>query len=187
MSEYIISMFIDDELGLDDKIEFVEKVHDSKGFKDETVALLHQEKQLRMDPAAQAPKVAAAFPARHRFRVFHPAYVATAALAVALIILSFTFVVQQQTAGPSPYRFVIYQPDVSQVEITGSFTDWQRVPMNALGTSGYWEISMDIPRGEHRFTYILEGEKRFADPTILTRESDDFGGENTVLSLNKKV
>lgn len=186
MSEYIISMFIDDELDLDDKIEFVEKVHDNKKFKDETVSLLHQEKELRLDPVAHVPHVAAAFPRRPRFRIFHPAYVATAALAVAVVILTFTFLVQQQT-GPAPYRFVIYRPDVTQAEITGSFTDWQRIPMNELGTSGYWEISLDIPKGDHRFVYILEGEERFADPTILTRELDDFGGENSILSLNNRV
>jgi hypothetical protein len=186
MSEYIISMFIDDELDLDDKIEFVEKVHGDVTFKDETVSLLNQEKELRQGPVDRVPHVATAFPTRHRFRIFHPAYVATAALAVAVVILAFTFLVQQQT-GPSPYRFVIYRPDVTQAEIIGTFTDWQRVPMNALGSSGYWEISLDIPRGEHRFTYILEGEKRYADPTILTRESDDFGGENSILSLNNKV
>ena len=186
MSEYIISMFIDDELDLDDKIEFVEKVHESSVFKDETVSLLNQEKELRLEPVAQVPHVAAAFPTRHRFRIFHPAYIATAALAVALVILTFTFMVEQQT-GPAPYRFVIYRPDVTQAEITGSFTDWQRVSMNELGTSGYWEVSLDIPKGEHRFTYILEGKERFADPTILTRELDDFGGENSILSLNNRV
>ena len=186
MSEYIISMFIDDELDLDDKIEFVEKVHGDVTFKDETVSLLNQEKKLRTEPMDRVPHVATAFPARHRFRIFHPAYVATAALAVAVVILAFTFLVQHQT-GPSPYRFVIYRPDVTQAEIIGTFTDWQRVPMNALGTSGYWEISLDIPKGEHRFTYILEGEEHYADPTILTRELDDFGGENSILSLNNKV
>jgi len=186
MSDYIISMFIDDELDLDDKIELVEKVHESGAFKDETISLLNQEKELRLDPAAQAPHIATAFPARHRFRIFHPAYIATAALAVAVVILTFTFMVQQQT-GPEPYRFVIYRPDVTRAEITGSFTDWERVPMNALGKSGYWEVSLDIPKGEHRFTYILEGEQRFADPTILTRELDDFGGTNSILSLSNRI
>lgn len=186
MNEYIISMFIDDELGLDDKLEFVEKVHESGAFKDETVSLLNQEKELRADPVEHAPGVVIPFPAKPRFRIFHPAYIATAALAVAVVILTFTFLVEQQT-GPVPYRFVIYRPDVTQAEISGSFTQWERVPMQPLSSSGYWEVTLDIPSGEHRFTYILDEEEHFADPTILTRERDDFGGENSILYLDKSV
>jgi hypothetical protein len=37
MLDYLISMFIDDELNLDNKIEFVETVHDDCKLKDETV------------------------------------------------------------------------------------------------------------------------------------------------------
>ena len=84
-------------------------------------------------------------------------------------------------------RFVIYRPDVSQVKITGSFTDWQIIPMRKIGDSGYWEITLTLPEGEHRFTYILEGSQRFADPTIPIREQDDFGGENSILLVRGKV
>ena len=44
MQDYLISMFIDDELDLDHKIEFVEIVHEDRKFKDETVGFLRQEK-----------------------------------------------------------------------------------------------------------------------------------------------
>jgi 1,4-alpha-glucan branching enzyme len=82
-----------------------------------------------------------------------------------------------------PHRFVIYQPEVEKVEIAGSFTQWQTVPMNRIGSSGYWDLILDLPRGEHRFTYLLEGNRRIVDPTVPTREKDDFGGENSVLSV----
>ena len=82
------------------------------------------------------------------------------------------------------HRFVIYQPGVEQVEITGSFTDWRALPMNKAGAGDYWEITIDVPAGEHRFSYILEGDQQLADPTILTREKDDFGGENSILEVN---
>jgi hypothetical protein len=55
--------------------------------------------------------------------------------------------------------------------------------MKRVGTSGYWEVTLDLPEGEHRFSYILEGNRRLADPTILTREHDDFGGENSILEV----
>ena len=40
MQNYLISMFIDDELDLDNKIEFVETVHADLNYKDETVGFL---------------------------------------------------------------------------------------------------------------------------------------------------
>ncbi|UCD87106.1 MAG: glycogen-binding domain-containing protein, partial [Desulfobacterales bacterium] len=58
------------------------------------------------------------------------------------------------------------------------------IPMNRAGSSGYWEVTLDVAQGEHRFTYILDGHQRFADPTILIREQDDFGGENSILLVD---
>lgn len=59
--------------------------------------------------------------------------------------------------------------------------------MNRAGNSGYWEITFDLPAGEYRFSYILEGKRQLADPTILTREKDDFGGENSVLEVTRQT
>jgi 1,4-alpha-glucan branching enzyme len=103
-------------------------------------------------------------------------------LAAALIL--FFFIQPQKEQLSTAHRFVIYQPGVEQVEITGSFTDWRTLPMNRAGSSDYWEITIDVPAGEHRFSYILEGDQRLADPTVLTREKDDFGGENSILEVN---
>jgi len=186
MDEYIISMFIDDELDLDEKIEFVEKVHKSAVFKDETISLLTQEKHLRQEPVEHIPSVSLPVRKKRMSAAFIPFTIATAALAVTVVILTFVLMIQQQTT-PSTYRFVLYQPETARAEIAGSFTDWQRLPMNELGTSGYWEIQLDLPRGEHRYSYILEGDKHIADPTVLTREFDDFGGENSILYVGNSI
>ena len=82
------------------------------------------------------------------------------------------------------HRFVLFQPDVNRVEITGSFLGWEAVPMQRSGTSGYWEVVLEVPAGEHRLCYILEGGRRIPDPTIPIREKDDFGGENSILAVN---
>ncbi len=47
MKDFLISSHIDDELDLDEKIEFVETVHEQPAFRDEAVDLLHQEKLVR--------------------------------------------------------------------------------------------------------------------------------------------
>lgn len=108
---------------------------------------------------------------------------ASMAAAIAILIL---FLWSPQ-AVLQPNRFVIYRPDVTRAEITGSFTNWQRIPMQAVGSSGYWEIVLALPEGEHRFSYILDGQDSFPDPTILTREQDDFGGQNSVLLVGNTV
>jgi 1,4-alpha-glucan branching enzyme len=106
--------------------------------------------------------------------------------AAAVLILFFIF----SHPEPNPvtsHRFVIYRPDVRRAEIAGTFTDWRRIPMNRIGSSGYWDITVNLPSGEHRYTYILDGEKRFADPTVQTRELDDFGGRNSIISVESKT
>jgi hypothetical protein len=184
MMGHMISMFIDDELGIDDKIDFVERVHGDKTFKDESIGLLHQEKLLRSEVVNYIPPVEFKESKKVLRSVLRPLGILAPVMAAAIVIF-FVFVSRSPVESTStPYRFVIYQPDVSRVEITGSFTKWETVPMNRAGSSGYWEVTLDVAEGEHRFTYILDGHQRFADPTILIREQDDFGGENSILLVD---
>jgi Glycogen recognition site of AMP-activated protein kinase len=181
MKDHLISMFIDNELALDEKIEFVETVHSNGVFKEETVDLLHQETFIRMPVVSSVPRVNI-----HRRKVawrhwFQPLGLFTSGLAAAVLL--FFFLMPTQETESIPHRFVIYRPDAGQAEIAGSFTNWNVIPMNRSGSSGYWEITLDLPGGEHRFSYIFDGDTRIADPTILTREKDDFGGENSVIEV----
>ena len=182
MQDYLISMFIDDELDLDNKIEFVETVHADRNFKDETVGFLRQEKVICAEVVDHIPPVKVQLKEKAGFPLWRPMTIFASGLAAALILL---FVIQPPKEPLSTaHRFVIYQPGVEQVEITGSFTDWRSLPMTRAGAGDYWEITIDVPVGEHRFSYILEGDQRLADPTILIREKDDFGGENSILEVN---
>jgi hypothetical protein len=182
MQDYLISMFIDDELNLDDKIEFVETVHEDRKFKDETVDFLRQEKVIRTEVVDKLPFVKLQLKEKPGFQFWRPMVIFASGLAAALILFFFTQPPREPLS--TAHRFVIYQPGVEQVEITGSFTDWRALPMTRDGNSDYWEVTIDVPAGEHRFSYILEGDQRLADPTILTREKDDFGGENSILEVN---
>jgi 1,4-alpha-glucan branching enzyme len=78
---------------------------------------------------------------------------------------------------------VVYLPDAASAAIAGSFNDWQSLPMLRAGTEGYWEISLDLKPGEYRYSFILDGGRRVADPTVRVREQDDFGTENSVLEV----
>lgn len=185
MKDYLISSYIDDELDLDEKIEFVETVHEQVAVKDETVDLLHQEKQVRGDVTNRVPSVT--LPQKRRFAVswWRPAGMFATGLAAVLLVMFFVIPqLEQEKMMPATHRFVLFQPDVDRVEITGSFLGWEAVPMRKAGTSGYWEAVLEVPAGEHRLCYILEGGRRIPDPTIPIREKDDFGGENSILAVN---
>jgi hypothetical protein len=181
MMDHIISMFLDNELGLDDKIDFISKVHGDKTFRDQTVELLEQEKFLRSDVVERTPQIKLPLKKSFVMPLWRPIAAIGGALAAALLVLILS--VPSEISPQTIHRFVIYRPDISHAEISGSFTNWQNRPMDRVGDTGYWEITLNVPKGEHRFIYILDGQQRFPDPTLPDREEDDFGGENSILSV----
>jgi hypothetical protein len=184
MREELISMFIDDELGLDEKAEFVEQVHADDSFKTKTIEFLSLEKYLRQDIVERVPEVFAIPARRIPIRSLRRSAFAGAALAAATALLVFLLwpAPQKVPIFSEPYRFVIYRPDVSRAEVAGDFTGWSRVPMQRIGSSGYWEISLSLHPGEHRYVFILGGNDQIPDPTVMTREKDGFGGLNSVIT-----
>jgi hypothetical protein len=182
MKDYLISSYIDDELDLEEKIEFVEAVHAAAAYKEDAVALLQQEKLIRADVTDRLPAFVTAPKRGFSISWWRPAGIFAAGLAAALLFL-FVMTPRHEIPGLKTHRFVIYQPEAARVEITGSFMDWEAVAMKKSGSSGYWEAELEVPAGEHRLCYILEGVRRIPDPTIPIREKDDFGGENSILTV----
>lgn len=182
MNDHLISMYIDDELSLDDKIDFVETVHENKYFKDDALDLLRQEKLIRSEVVESMPalRIREQITPWH-LKLFKPVAAVAAGLAAAAVLFFIFLSPQEPTLRP--YRFVIYQPETERVELTGSFSGWKKIPLKHAGNSGYWEITLELPEGEHRFSYIIEGNRKLTDPTIAVRESDDFGGENSILTV----
>jgi hypothetical protein len=178
-------MFIDDELDFDEKIEFVESVHTNAAVKSEIVQLLQQEKRIRLPVVSRIPAIVNKTKPKTSFNFWRPAAAFVSGLVAALSIVF--FFLPEQKVFHIPYRFVIYQPDVNRVDITGSFTGWKTLPMKKMGTTGYWEITLDLEEGEHRYSYILERGVQIPDPSVLTREKDDFGGENSILDVDMRV
>jgi len=191
---YLISMFIDNELGLREKVEFVKTIRKDDEFYEESIALLDQEQKIRFDMDAIVPALQAAPALRFKekrkwFRLpdlptIRPFAFMTSAGAMAVVVALILIGLHTSPISAVPYRFVIYEPEVNTVEISGSFTDWEVLPMKKVGATGYWEIELDVPKGEHRYSFILEQEKRIADPTVFARELDDFGGENSILFMS---
>ena len=189
MKDYFISMFIDNELDLNEKIDFVEEVHKDKEFKDQTIDLLQQETQLQDGMAIELPELempVKPLVKRYNFKLWGTAF---AGFATACILLLGIFLFQP-TAGERTgelHRFVIYQPEAGNAEIIGNFTDWTPVAMERIGNSGYWSISIELREGEYHYSYLLENGQQIADPTVLAREQDDFGGENSIIKVTTAI
>lgn len=179
-----ISMFIDNELSLDGKIDFVKKVHTEEQFFTESIDLLELEKLLRSDVVSEVPQAAIKEKSKiFSFQFFTPFLRVAEFAVIAVLVLFFVFSILpgHEDSASVTKRFVLYEPDAGSVQIAGSFTDWKDVPMKMDGASGYWEIELDVTKGEHKYVFIVGDDKKIADPTVLMRERDDFGSENSVL------
>lgn len=187
--DHFISMYIDDEMSLEEKILFINTIHGDETYRNDTVSMLEQEKKLVTTLIRPLPERALPFSKNHRS--FHSMGLA---LAVGvLLVVSFLAGVNlnslngslhQDTVmipGTVPHRFVLHHLGPAQVEITGSFTEWQKVPLIPTGSEGYWEITLDVPAGEHRYSFVIDGTRLVPDPTVATKEPDDFGSVNSIL------
>lgn len=187
--EYLASMYIDDELDLEDKIQFIDKINTNVPFYADTRGLLLQEKLLREPPdtsmVPHSPPMADTVGDGIRM-LLRPLLYATAGFALAGLLL-FSRLSSPVPPALNTNRFVLYEPAANQVEIVGSFTEWERTPMLPIGASGYWELRLPLPLGEHRFAYILDGNRQLADPTLPIREKDDLGGENSILTVENRI
>ncbi|MEN8198496.1 MAG: glycogen-binding domain-containing protein [Thermodesulfobacteriota bacterium] len=193
MKDYLISMFIDNELDLDEKIEFVETVHDEPLFKDETVELLRQEKTLHGKMVHRLPQPSIPLEERATQSFLTP-WLRPAALFATGIALGAAALFMRPTPTPLelptpamsrevPHRFVIYRPDIQQARLIGNFTRWQPVSMHKVGSSGYWSITFSLPNGEYQYNFLLENGEKITDPTVSERVQDDFGGQNSIISV----
>lgn len=183
-------MYIDNELSLDEKILFINHVYGNKTYTDDAVSMLEQEKILSAALNQHAPETAVDLSSASR--PMHSLGLAVAACV--LLVLSFlaganftprSMGLPQTASIPATvqHRFVILQQESVQVEIIGSFTNWQKVPLIPSGSEGYWEITMDVPYGEHRYSFIVDGTELLPDPTVAAREPDDLGAINSILSV----
>lgn len=182
------SMFIDNELDLEEKKRFLEKIRSEPEFYDLTLELLDQEVQIQEIPAIpESLSGEKWWQGMGKFLIqwIKPLGYAVSGFAAALLV--FFILYPPPVCPPATNRFVIYEPHAHQVELAGSFTGWQRVPMKQIGSSGYWELNVPVAYGEHRFSYILDNDRQIADPTLPGREKDDFGGMNSILNLENPI
>lgn len=188
MKEVLISQFIDDELNLVEKKEFVINVKEDDLFFNETIEMIDNEMMIRkeMDKKAENFREVKYKKDGNLKKIL--LFAAMIMIGILFTIKSINFTktedgtIQAKSMDKKEYRFVIYEENVGNVELVGSFTNWEKVPLKRVGETNYWEVVIEIPKGEHRYAFIING-KTVADPTALMVEQDDFGHINSILEV----
>ena len=78
-------------------------------------------------------------------------------------------------------RFGYFNPDARAVHLVGSFNGWDphRTPMRR-DAFGDWSVEIDLPPGEHRYRFFVDGEWR-DDPTAPLTAQNPFGGFDALM------
>lgn len=193
--EILISQFIDDELELSEKIALLKTVNADSSFTQEAIELLEQEKLMESFSSIPAPAIKNAAEKQPLIRFSFANTASFAALAACFILVIKVFFMPpagiKQTAETQHqkhiHRFVLHMPDAEDVSVAGTFSGWQNIKMDRAGDSGYWQITLPINSGEHQYSFIVDGEKQMPDPTVPSKQADDFGGENSILKVDSRI
>lgn len=202
MKDYLISLYIDNELNLAEKREFVTLVNKDDELAGTALSLLDQEVLLRKHYRAADVKKETLREKLKNIRLLKPLSKPLMAIPAVMMICVIAISLYQYTnqsqelqlataplteQGLEPHRFVLYDPTSTNVQIIGSFTNWQPMEMEQTGNSGYWSLTIELPQGEHRYSYLTGDGTRITDPTVWAREKDDFGGENSILNISATI
>ncbi|PLX65874.1 MAG: hypothetical protein C0603_12935 [Denitrovibrio sp.] len=187
--EILISQFIDDELEIDEKIELVKEIRQTDSFAEQTIEMLEQEKAIASIYNLDAPQVPEAVRAAKVSRLTFANVASMTALAASLILIVKVFFVSApvSVASSEIHRFVLHMPEAENISIAGSFSGWKNLEMQQVKGSGYWQIALPLAQGEHSYSFIVDGEKQIADPTVPARQMDDFGGENSIITVSNRI
>ena len=84
-------------------------------------------------------------------------------------------------------RFDLSAPDARAVAVAGSFNGWRPEAMRmARGAAGVWSVTVPLAIGEHRYQFVVDGQRWVPDPAGQAAVDDGFGGRNSVIVVGPK-
>ncbi len=92
-------------------------------------------------------------------------------------------------AAPAAAHRFEYRPlgdTPTTVAVTGSFSGWNPAahPMTR-GRDGVYRADVPLPPGRQLYKFVVDGTDWFSDPTNPDRESDGYGGWNSVIEAKR--
>jgi 1,4-alpha-glucan branching enzyme len=70
--------------------------------------------------------------------------------------------------------------------VAGDFNSWDAAatPMAHAGSGDLWIVRVELPRGVHLYSFVLDGREWRPDPSAPLAADDAFGGRNSVVVVN---
>ena len=81
---------------------------------------------------------------------------------------------------PGAWHLVVHLPHADRVELAGTHTNWQPVPLEP-GDAGTFSVTLDLPPGRYELVLLVDGLP-VPIPGLPTTP-DGFGGENAILTV----
>ncbi|MEX2477574.1 MAG: isoamylase early set domain-containing protein [Gracilimonas sp.] len=82
-------------------------------------------------------------------------------------------------------RFVYVNDNADEIAIAGDFNDWEPKALTEQQINGekVWTGFFSIPRGEHKYMFVVDGEEWVTDPLANMYKDDGFGNQNAIIYL----
>ncbi|MBN1918310.1 MAG: AAA family ATPase [Verrucomicrobia bacterium] len=77
-------------------------------------------------------------------------------------------------------RFVYADGQAAQVQLAGTFNDWQPEPCDKQSEA--WERYLSLPPGTYQYRFVVDG-RWIEDPRNPVKVADAFGGHNSVFEI----
>lgn len=89
------------------------------------------------------------------------------------------------TADTVLVRFTFADAAAGSVAVAGDFSRWNPIQLtpHIQGGTRIWVGVVPVPRGEHRYMFVVDGSRWVTDPLAPVVRDDGFGNRNAVLSL----
>jgi hypothetical protein len=90
------------------------------------------------------------------------------------------------SSDTAPVTFVLRAPGATRVSVVGDFNNWDAnaTPMAHSGSGDLWVLSVQLPRGVHLYSFVLDGSEWRPDPSAPLAADGSFGGHNSVVVVD---
>lgn len=84
-------------------------------------------------------------------------------------------------------EFAYFRPGATSVELAGDFNGWGAAPQRLTrDAGGWWRLRLEMPAGEYRFKYLVDGTLWEADYASYGVENDRHGGWTSVMWIAER-
>lgn len=84
-----------------------------------------------------------------------------------------------------PVPFVLTAANAARISIVGDFNDWDpaATPLQRVDGQGWWVV-VNLRPGRYRYSFVVDGTRWIADPSAPRAADNDFGTENSVVTIS---